>query len=60
VSRGSRGLGRAIAAAYAAVGADVVVVGGKAKSVTTAAAEIAPVTCGKVVGIPAHVRRWSD
>jgi hypothetical protein len=43
-----------------ALGADVVVVSGKAGTITTAAAEIAPVTCGKVVGIPAHGGRRSD
>lgn len=60
VTGGSRGLGRAIATAYAAVGANVVVASRKAESVTTAAEEIAAATGGKVVGIPAHVGRWGD
>lgn len=60
VTGGSRGLGRAIATAYAAAGAEVVIASRKADSVAVAAEEIAADTGGTVVGIPAHVGRWSE
>jgi NAD(P)-dependent dehydrogenase (short-subunit alcohol dehydrogenase family) len=60
VTGGSRGLGRAIAAAYADAGADVVIASRKPDSVATAAEEIAAETGGTVIGIPAHVGRWSE
>jgi NAD(P)-dependent dehydrogenase (short-subunit alcohol dehydrogenase family) len=60
VTGGSRGLGRAIATAYAAAGASVVIASRKADSVTAAAGQIAHETGAEVIGIAAHVGRWSE
>jgi NAD(P)-dependent dehydrogenase (short-subunit alcohol dehydrogenase family) len=58
VTGGSRGLGRAIARAYACAGADVVIASRKRDSVEQAAAELSAETGGKVVGAAAHVGEW--
>jgi len=60
VTGGSRGLGRAIAQAFAAAGADVVIASRKRDSVERAAAEIGAETGRTVVGIPAHVGDWAQ
>jgi NAD(P)-dependent dehydrogenase (short-subunit alcohol dehydrogenase family) len=60
VTGGSRGLGRAIAQAFAAAGADVVIASRKRESVERAAAEISGETGSTVVGFPAHVGDWAQ
>ena len=60
VTGGSRGLGRAIATAFAQAGADVVIASRKPDSVERAAAEIAAETGRKVVAIAAHVGDWDQ
>jgi NAD(P)-dependent dehydrogenase (short-subunit alcohol dehydrogenase family) len=60
VTGGSRGLGRAIATAYAVAGAEVVIASRKAEAVTAAAAEISAETGASVVGLPAHVGHWNE
>jgi NAD(P)-dependent dehydrogenase (short-subunit alcohol dehydrogenase family) len=60
VTGGSRGLGRAIATAFAGAGADVVIASRKVESVTGAAAEIAELTGRRVLGVPAHVGHWAE
>jgi NAD(P)-dependent dehydrogenase (short-subunit alcohol dehydrogenase family) len=60
VTGGSRGLGRAIAQAYACAGADVVIASRKQESVERAAAELAELTGRTVVGVAAHVGDWKQ
>ena len=60
VTGGSRGLGRAIAVAFAHAGADVVIASRKLDSVERAAAEIADETGRKVTGFAAHVGDWAQ
>jgi NAD(P)-dependent dehydrogenase (short-subunit alcohol dehydrogenase family) len=60
VTGGSRGLGRAIAHAYACAGADVVIASRKKESVERTADEIGAATGRNVVGLPAHVGDWSQ
>ena len=60
VTGGSRGLGRAIATAFSAAGADVIIVSRKLDSVERAAAEIAEETGRKVTGFAAHVGDWAQ
>ncbi len=60
VTGGSRGLGRAIAQAYAEAGADLVVASRKQDAVERAAAEISAATGQRVVGIAAHVGEWAQ
>lgn len=60
VTGGSRGLGRAIATAYAAAGAEVVIASRKPDSVAAAAEQITAASGRKVVGLPAHVGRWGE
>ncbi len=60
VTGGSRGLGWEIARAYALHGADVVIASRKADVCTEVAARLAAETGRRVVGIGAHVGRWSD
>lgn len=60
VTGGSRGLGRAIATAFALAGADVVIASRKHDAVTAAADEIEAEVGAKVLGLAAHVGRWAD
>ncbi len=60
VTGGSRGLGRAIATAYACAGADVVIASRKRESVERSAAEISEQTGRAVVGLPVHVGDWAQ
>jgi 3-oxoacyl-[acyl-carrier protein] reductase len=58
VTGGTKGIGRGIAAAFAAAGADVVITGRDGAAATTAAAELA--AAGKVHGIAADVGATAD
>jgi NAD(P)-dependent dehydrogenase (short-subunit alcohol dehydrogenase family) len=60
VTGGSRGLGRAMAIAFAEHGADVVVASRKADACTALAAEIAARTGRTALGVGCHVGRWDD
>ncbi|EKF22539.1 short chain dehydrogenase family protein [Mycolicibacterium hassiacum DSM 44199] len=60
VTGGSRGLGRAIAQAFAAAGADVVVASRKLDACETAAREIAERTGRTAVPIRCHVGHWDE
>jgi len=60
VTGGSRGLGRAIAAGFAAAGADVVIASRKLDGCEHTAAEIAADTGRSVVPIACHVGRWAE
>ena len=60
VTGGSRGLGRAIAQAFAEAGADVVVASRKQDAVRRTAAEIGEATGRRVIGVAAHVGDWTQ
>lgn len=60
ITGGTRGLGYEIAKAYAQRGANVVVASRKADACAAVAAELWEATGQRVLGIPAHVGRWSD
>jgi len=60
ITGGTRGLGREMAGAFAAAGADVVIASRKADACETVAAEISAATGRRAVGVPCHVGRWSD
>lgn len=60
VTGGSRGIGRAVAEAFAAAGADVVVASRKVESCEAAANEIAAGTGRRVVPVGCHVGDWAD
>jgi len=60
VTGGSRGLGRAMATAFAEAGADVIIASRKLDSVEQAAAEIAEETGRRVTGFAAHVGDWEQ
>jgi len=60
VTGGSRGLGRAMAAGFAAAGADVVIASRRLESCEDAAAEIAAVTGRRIVPMACHVGRWDE
>jgi NAD(P)-dependent dehydrogenase (short-subunit alcohol dehydrogenase family) len=60
VTGGSRGIGRAIAAALAEAGADVVIASRKLDACEAAAAEIRAATGRRAVPIACHVGRWAD
>jgi NAD(P)-dependent dehydrogenase (short-subunit alcohol dehydrogenase family) len=60
VTGGSRGLGREMAAAFAAHGADVVIASRKADACVRVAAEIAAATGRRTLGVGCHVGRWAD
>jgi NAD(P)-dependent dehydrogenase (short-subunit alcohol dehydrogenase family) len=59
VTGGTRGLGLAMAKAFARAGADVVVASRKAEACEAAAAEIRALG-GRAVGIPCHVGHWDQ
>jgi NAD(P)-dependent dehydrogenase (short-subunit alcohol dehydrogenase family) len=59
VTGGTRGLGRAIATAFAAAGAQVVVVSRKRDACERVAAEIRA-GGGRATGLPCHVGRWEE
>lgn len=60
VTGGTRGLGRAMAGAFAAAGADVVVSSRSQEACDEVAAEISEATGRIAVGVGAHVGRWDD
>jgi len=60
VTGGSRGLGRAMAMAFARAGADVVISSRKQSSCDEAAAEVAQATGRKAHPIACHVGHWAD
>jgi NAD(P)-dependent dehydrogenase (short-subunit alcohol dehydrogenase family) len=60
VTGGSRGIGRAIAAALAEAGADVVIASRKLGACEAAAAEVRAATGRRAVPIACHVGRWAD
>lgn len=60
VTGGSRGIGRAIAGAFAEAGADVVIASRKLDGCEQAAEEIAGATGRRVLPVACHVGRWAD
>jgi NAD(P)-dependent dehydrogenase (short-subunit alcohol dehydrogenase family) len=60
ITGGTRGIGEAIAAAYAAEGARVVVTSRKPDGVEAAVSRLDPDGSGRVVGHPCHVGRSDD
>jgi NAD(P)-dependent dehydrogenase (short-subunit alcohol dehydrogenase family) len=60
VTGGSRGIGRAIAGAFAGAGADVVVASRKLDACTRVAAEIASESGTRVLPVACHVGRWAE
>lgn len=60
VTGGSRGLGRAMAEAFAEAGATVVIASRNQDSCVQAAAEIHEKTGATTIGIGAHVGKWDD
>jgi NAD(P)-dependent dehydrogenase (short-subunit alcohol dehydrogenase family) len=60
ITGGSRGLGAAIARAYAAHGADVVIASRKRDACEALAKEIREETGRRALGVACHVGRWSD
>jgi NAD(P)-dependent dehydrogenase (short-subunit alcohol dehydrogenase family) len=60
VTGGSRGLGRAIAEALSAAGAEVIIASRKPDGCERVAAEIAAQTSGKVHGLGCHVGHWDS
>jgi NAD(P)-dependent dehydrogenase (short-subunit alcohol dehydrogenase family) len=60
VTGGSRGIGRAIVAALAEAGADVVIASRKLDACEAAAAEVRAATGRRAVPVACHVGRWAD
>ena len=60
ITGGSRGLGRAMAIAFAEHGADVVIASRKADACTSLATDIAQTTGRRAVGLGFHAGRWAD
>ena len=60
ITGGSRGIGLAIARAYAAAGADVVIASRKLEACQEAADEIAATTGRRALAVACHVGKWDD
>ncbi len=60
ITGGSRGIGRAIAMAYAGHGADVVIASRKLDNCEAAAAEIGAKTGRRTLAVATHVERWAE
>lgn len=60
ITGGSRGLGRAMADAFAAQGAKVVIASRKGTACEAAAGEIADATGAETLGLACHVGDWDD
>ena len=60
VAGGSRGLGREMVLALAAVGADVVISSRKVDACETLAAEVRETTGRRALAVAAHMARWDD
>ncbi|HVU61209.1 MAG TPA: SDR family oxidoreductase [Mycobacteriales bacterium] len=60
VTGGSRGIGRAIAAGFAAAGADVVIASRKLDACQQAAAQIAETTGRRTLAVQCHVGDWDS
>jgi NAD(P)-dependent dehydrogenase (short-subunit alcohol dehydrogenase family) len=60
VTGGSRGLGRAMAGAFAEAGAEVMVASRKQEACDAAAKEIEAATGRRAVGVACHVGHWED
>jgi hypothetical protein len=60
ITGGSRGIGRAIAGAYAEAGADVVIASRKLANCEAAAAEISGATGRRTLAVGCHVGRWAE
>jgi NAD(P)-dependent dehydrogenase (short-subunit alcohol dehydrogenase family) len=60
ITGGSRGIGRAIAGAYAEAGADVVIASRKLDNCETVAEEIAAATGRRTLAVGCHVGKWAD
>jgi NAD(P)-dependent dehydrogenase (short-subunit alcohol dehydrogenase family) len=60
VTGGSRGIGRAMAGAFAAAGADVVIASRKYDGCEAAAREITAETGRRALPVACHVGRWAD
>jgi NAD(P)-dependent dehydrogenase (short-subunit alcohol dehydrogenase family) len=60
ITGGSRGIGRAIAAGFAAAGADVVIASRKLDNCTKAASDIAAAAGCEALPVAFHAARWAD
>jgi NAD(P)-dependent dehydrogenase (short-subunit alcohol dehydrogenase family) len=60
ITGGSRGIGLAMATAFAHAGADVVIASRKGEACEAAAADIAEATGRRALGIACHVGNWAD
>jgi NAD(P)-dependent dehydrogenase (short-subunit alcohol dehydrogenase family) len=60
VTGGTRGLGRAMAEAFAVHGADVVVASRKADACASVASHLAKTSGRNILGIPFHAGHWAD
>jgi NAD(P)-dependent dehydrogenase (short-subunit alcohol dehydrogenase family) len=60
ITGGSRGLGREMALAFAAHGADVVIASRKVDACVALAEEITATTGRKAIGVACHVGHWGD
>ncbi|MER5278885.1 SDR family oxidoreductase [Streptomyces sp. NPDC002809] len=56
VTGGGSGLGKAVAAEFARLGADLVIVGRNAERLAAAREELAPLTGGRVLAVPGDIR----
>ncbi len=60
VTGGSRGIGRAVAGAFAAAGADVVIASRKLDACETAASEISAATGRRALPVACHMGHWDE